>query len=278
VRWGKGWVGPYRLLRPHGDCEKGELFAATREGAVGFQKPVAVWRVQVSGRHEARFLDAVVQEAKRAALLSHANIAHVLDLGVCEGACFVATELCPGASLEILLRSVGTLRWPAVAAIGKGAARALHYAHLRRDSNGELLRLIHGRLSPRRIVMGAAGAIKITGFGTSRAWLALDVYRAPEEERSEPIDGRADVFSLGRILDRCLGCGAAPPALEHAIERATEPYQEHRWTAGELEAELTEILHRSGQPEDELGLSALSTLPSPQSKIDASGLADLLGL
>lgn len=258
VQWDQGRVGPYRLLQAVGHCDRGELFLATREGVVGFRKSVRVWRVRPSGSHGTGLVDAIVLEAKRAALLSHANIAHVLDLGVWEGTCFVATELASGVSLETLLRSLGRLRWPTVAAIGKEAARALRYAHLLRHSNGELLHLIHGRLSPGRIVVGESGGIKITGFGTSRAWLP-NAYRAPEEVRGEPIDGRADVFSLGKILARCLASAATPSSLERAIRGATRPFQEHRWTAAELEEELTEILHRCSDRDEQRELFALGS-------------------
>lgn len=260
MRWDDRWAGPYRLLRPHGECHQGELFVASRTGATGFEKPVALWRVHAGGP---RFLDAVISEAKRAARLSHAHIAHVLDLAVDEAGCFVATELPSGMPLEWLARGTEPLSWPAVATIGRQAARALCHAHLRRDSSGKLLGLVHGRLSPRRIVVGDAGAILITGFGISKAWVGPPAYRAPERDRGEPIDGRADVYALGKILSKCLDRHAALPALMRAIERATEPYQEHRYTAAELEADLTEMLHRWSEREDTLALAKLTGARRP---------------
>jgi hypothetical protein len=48
-----------------------------------------------------------------------------------------------------------------------------------------------------------------------------------------------------------------------AIERATEPYQEHRYTAAELEADLTEMLHRWSEREDTLALAKLTGARRP---------------
>ncbi len=221
----------------------GNVYLARRVGAAGFEKPVRVWQADWGTRPDAGFLDAVISEAKRAAPLSHANIAHVLDLGVLDHGCFVVTELVSGATLGGVLQKAETLPWPAVTRIAREAARALRYAHTRRAPSGQFVRLIHGRLSPGRIVIGESDGVKVTGFGTSRAWRPRDPYRAPELDRREPVDGRADVFSLGMILKRCLGRDAGPSALRRAITRATEPYQEHRFTACELEEELTDILH-----------------------------------
>lgn len=190
----------------------------------------------------------VISEAKRAALLSHANIAHVLDLGVVDGMCFVTTEYVAGHSLEAVRCATPRLPWPIAAHIGCEVASALSYAHGRRSSNGELLMMIHRGLSPGRIRLGSAGDVKVTGFGTPWAWKPRDEYHSPEETRGEPVDGRADVFALGAILRGCLPRASVPKTLRGVIDRATESYPEQRPTAAELQRELTRILHTAERP------------------------------
>jgi len=207
---------------------------------------------------------AVISEAKQAALLSHTTIAHVLDLGLSGGTCFVATELAGGPTLDALLRRPWPISWSAAAYIVKEAAKALGYVHRRRDPGGALLRLVHGRLSPRRIVLCDNGGIKITGFGTSRAWTGRDLPRVPEAERGDPIDGRADVFMLGKILEVCLRRHEAPEALWRAVADATEPYQERRCTAWELEERLVAVLHRHHPCATAQELLGIHTPPRPQ--------------
>lgn len=258
--------GPYRLLRRLDSSEMGDCYLARRRGPGGFEKPVVLWRAPDDRNAGARFVDNLVAEAKRAARLSHANIAHVLDVGLVGRTCFVVTEFTPGVPLETVLRRARPLPWPVAATITKETARALGYAHTRREDDGALARMVHGRLCPKRIVLGHTGGIKLTGFGISWAWRRDQAYRAPEETRDEPIDGRADVFSLGLILEACLPRRGVPHALRMTVAHATERYQEHRATARELEDDLTAILHRERSASAAERLAWVGML-SPRSQI-----------
>ena len=264
--------GKYRLFQPVDDIDTGEAHLATLVGIEGFEKRVVLWQVGGTPEGAAKLIDAVVFEAKRAASLSHANIAQVLDLGVVEGTCFVVTEHVPGHSLEAVLRGAPQLPWHVATHLAGEVAEALSYAHGRRATNGELLRLVHRRLSPGRIALTAAGDVKVTGFGTSWAWTALEEYRSPEEARGEPVDGRADVFALGAVLRNCVPRGGIPDALHDLINRAMQPYPEQRPTAIEIRHELAEILHtadRSVSPR-ELAAAAVSTAPRSPAPIEES--------
>jgi hypothetical protein len=269
--------GKYRLLRPLDDIDTGEAHLATLVGIEGFEKRVVIWRVGGAPAWAAKLIDAVIFEANRAASLSHANIAQVLDLGVVDGTCFVITEYVPGRSLDAVLRDTSELPWHVAAHLAGEVAGALSYAHGRRSTNGELLRLVHGHLSPGRIALTAAGDVKVTGFGTSWAWAALDEYRSPEETRGEPVDGRADIFALGVVLRKCVPQTGVPDALHDLINRAMQPYPEQRPTAIELRQELTGVLHtadRSVTPR-ELAAAAAATAPRSPAPIEDS-IADAI--
>jgi serine/threonine protein kinase len=221
-------------------------------GVNGFEKRVVI-RCAERDR-----LDTVVAEAKKAARLSHAGIAHVLDAGAFEDVCYVASEYVPGITLDALILRRGPLPWPAVARVVSDAAAALAYTHARRSEGGELLGIIHRRITPRRItVTGSGGGRspmdeaqrrlhggKITGVGTSWAWPDHQGWGSPEEMRGEPIDGRADVFGLGLILRRCVN-GDVPPELDEIVEHAMHPLPEHRCTAGRLHEWLTLVLREA---------------------------------
>ncbi len=263
------YFGRYRLVRPISDCDRGRAYFAKRIGADGFEKDVALWHL-----HDAETtysLDDAIEEAKQAALLSHANVAHVLDLGLVGGACFVVTEWVGDTTLANVVRRTGTLPWHVAARIVKDAASALRYVHQRRAPNGELLRLVHRRISMRRLALSDFGAVKVTGFGTSRAWRLRGVPRAPEWDRDEPVDGRADVFALAKILETCLGPQDVPAEVRVAIERATHPYQEHRSTARELEDALATILHRRGHECASESLAPLARACAPPVALGAFG-------
>ncbi len=257
--------GKYSLFQPLNDIEVGDAHLAKLIGLEGFEKRVVIWRVGGTAMQDAAFIDAVMFEAKRCASLSHASIAQVLDLGVVEGLCFVATEHVSGRTLGAVLRVTSELPWPIAAHIASKIARALCYAHSRRSPDGELLRLVHRRLSPSQIAISVGGDVKVTGFGISWAWPSLDEYRSPEEARGEPVDGRADVFALGAILRRCVPRVGVPESIRHLIAQAMQPYPEQRPTAAELQQELTRILHTAERPVTPVELAALSVATVPLS-------------
>lgn len=239
--------GPYQLLEQLRDADVGETLLAKRVGPEGFEKRVVIRRVRWNeGSRDERFA-AMATEANAAAMLSHANIAHLLDLGARGSWSFVATEHVDGCTLGDLIRREHSLSWGLAAFIANEVARGLSYVHGRRHPTGELLRLVHHRITPRRIALSAAGDVKVTGFGTSWAWAERVAYRSPEARRNEPVDGRADVFAMGMVLRGSLSPEDTPAPVRRLIERATHDYPEHRMTAAELHEALSETLHVSAQ-------------------------------
>ena len=233
-------LGPYRLERPLRDAQVGQAFFARKRGPDGFKKRVIV---RCAPRET---LPAVVAEANRAAKLSHAGIAHVLDVGAFEDLGYVVTEHAPGVTLREVVQERGRLPWAQAARIVSEVAAALSYAHTRRDEQGRLLGIVHHRINPRRITL-SQGRPKLTGMGTSWVWPDAQGFGAPEEMRGEPVDGRADVFSLGVVLERIVDRDGAS-RLDGIIRHATEPLQELRYTARELDEALRRALRDATLP------------------------------
>jgi len=255
--------GRYRLSQRPTEIEPGNAQVAKLVGMDGFEKRVMIWRVSGTQPWGAQLIEAAMREAKQGASLSHANVAQVLDLGIVDGICFVATEHVSGRTLGEVLGTRQGLRWPVTAYIAREVAAALSYAHGRRAPSGALLRLVHGRLAPSHIALSSAGDVKVTGFGTS--WVAppLEEYRSPEDARGEPVDGRADVFALGAVLRKCLPQSGLPAALRDLMEWALQPYPECRPTAVELRRELIQILHAAARPVSPREIAELSAASPP---------------
>lgn len=245
-------LGPYRLLHPIRDSQVGKAFVGARSGPDGFEKRVVIRCTKRA------LLDPVVAEAKRAAHASHAGIAHVLDAGAFEDVCYVVSEYVPGTTLQALLIRHGPLPWRSAARVIADAANALGCTHGRRDETGKLLGLVHRRITPRRLTLSASGNTTITGLGASWAWPDHQGFGAPEETRGEPIDGRADVFSLGLVLRRCIGGADISAELRELIELATHPLPEHRCTAAALHEALAHVLREAGPPPTLRDVAALT--------------------
>ena len=101
------------------------------------------------------------------------------------------------------------------ALIVANAAAGLHHAHQLTDASGNLLGLVHRDVSPQNIMVSFEGSVKVIDFGIARALGRLGDtnsgslkgklgYMAPEQARGEPVDARADIFSLGVVLWECV--------------------------------------------------------------------------
>lgn len=203
--------GKYRLLHRLGRGGSSEVWIARTEGAGSDPGPLLVKRILPHLHGRADLARHLVEEARISHVLDHPNIARVYEVGRVEGRWFVATEWVRGETLGRVVRRAGrgggSLPAAAAARIVSDAARALHHAHTRTDEQGRPLRIVHRDVTPSNLVVGYGGRTKILDFGIASAgpqggdplegqW----AYLSPEQCRGRPLDGRADVFSLGVVL------------------------------------------------------------------------------
>ena len=89
-------VGKYRILQRVALGGTAEIYEARLDGIGGFQRTFAIKRILPHLSERPEFVDMLVEEAKIAGLLSHANIVQIMDLGQEGGACFIAMEYVRG--------------------------------------------------------------------------------------------------------------------------------------------------------------------------------------
>ncbi|MEM7138459.1 MAG: protein kinase [Myxococcota bacterium] len=213
-------------------------------GIEGFEKPVVLWCVEAKNT-----TPNVIEVARRMAVLSHSNIAQVLDAGPMDDGAFVATEYVPGVSLRRAAEDL-ELGWPLLVEVFAQVSNALEYAHTRRDAEGRLLRIVHGHLSPSRVLLGTSGDIKLTGFGTPTDG------PAPHREGQRTREGRDDVARLGAMLEELLPPDAPDEVASILVATGAE-LREHRPRAAAVRHALRRILYNQGQRVSSKSIAAL---------------------
>jgi tRNA A-37 threonylcarbamoyl transferase component Bud32 len=208
-------LGRYRLGRRLATGGMAEVFAATVEGAAGFEKPVAIKRILPHLCEDPEFVEMFREEARMASRLTHANIAQVFDFDEIDGQYLLAMEWVHGKDLRRVLRAAEKRSLPPSPGraihLVREVARALHHAHTAAGPGGPPLGLVHRDVSPQNILVSFAGEVKLTDFGIAKAAsrsVATGVgiikgkaaYMSPEQARGEPLDARSDVFALGIVL------------------------------------------------------------------------------
>jgi len=171
------------------------------------------------------------REALMAGALHHPNIVRILQVGtVGDGSSsYIAMDLVEGESLAALLTRFGQLRPEECCRLLEPIARALAYAHqkgvVHRDvkPSNILLRPLNMRSDPASAQNGVRLDLLdypvvplLSDFGIARYLDAPELtnegrtvgtpaFMAPEQcMGSREIDGRADIYSLGTVLYRCV--------------------------------------------------------------------------
>jgi hypothetical protein len=154
-----------------------------------------------------------VREARSSAKVRHENVVQVYAVEE-QPLPYLVMEFVPGETLQQRLDRTGPLEVTDVVQIGRQIAEGLSAAH----GTG----LIHRDIKPANILIepGPRQHVKISDFGLARA--ADDVglsqcgmvagtpmFMSPEQANGEPLDHRADLFSLGSVLYTM--CTGQPP-------------------------------------------------------------------
>jgi serine/threonine-protein kinase len=187
--------------------------AQRREGLEGatFERLVAIKRLHEAFAHDEELVGMLVDEARIAGTIRHANVVSVLDVGRDDEGPFLVMDLVEGLSLQQLCRafaSEGLLPLQISLRILRQVAAGLHAAHESRDARGEALGVVHRDVSPQNVLVGFDGVVRLTDFGIAKAIGASSAtsagvvkgklrYMAPEQLAFGAIDRRTDLYALG---------------------------------------------------------------------------------
>ncbi len=208
-------LGKYTLVRKLATGGMAEVFLANIDGPGGFQKQVVVKRILPHFAQDESFVAMFLGEATLAAQLNHSNLVQIFDFGHTDGQYFLAMEYIDGPNLRSLAKvsreHSGPMPIAIAAKLVSHAAEGLHHAHELKDKQGHPMGLVHRDVSPDNVLLSRSGAVKVVDFGIAKATTAPSVtrsgvikgklaYMPPEQLQRQPVDRRADVYSLGMVL------------------------------------------------------------------------------
>src|SRR5882757_6566198 len=168
-------LGGYRLLAQLAVGGMAEIYVAKTVGVADFEKLVALKIIHPNYSQDPEFVQMLIDEAKLAVQLQHANIVQTFDLGKIDEQYYIAMELIDGVDLYKLLRQASEkdLDFPfeIAAFIALEICNGLDFAHRKRDSKGRPLQIVHRDVSPQNILCSFDGEVKIVDFGIAKAAL-----------------------------------------------------------------------------------------------------------
>jgi serine/threonine protein kinase len=209
----------YALVREIGRGGMGVVYEAD-DAALGRRVAVKVLATEIATRAAVARLHA---EARTIAGLEHPGIIPVHDSGeLPDGRAWYAMKLVRGESLRDYLAwshtRVELLR------LFLRICEPVAFAHARG--------VVHRDLKPENVMIGAFGEVLVMDWGVASivgpAGAASTIagthgFMAPEQERGDEVDARADVFALGQILRLMAAADGkpTPKQLREVIAKAT---------------------------------------------------------
>jgi len=202
-------AGRYRILSRIAAGGMGVVYRAEQ---LFLKHQVVIKRLNPELTGHGPAVERFTREAQAAVRIDHPNVCRVLDCGISEdGAVYIAMELLEGQLLTDRIAEMGVLPLPEIVDIGTQLCDALERAHN--------LGIIHRDLKPDNVMLvarpdGKGDLAKIMDFGVAKLQHDADgkaltqagmvfgtpKYMAAEQAAGEPLDTRADLYSLGVML------------------------------------------------------------------------------
>lgn len=214
--------GKYEIIAPLGVGGMGSVYRARR---VLIGDEVAVKVLHAKFVNDDTLVERFRREARAAAQLQHPNVVTIHDYGEArgrEGFAYIVMELVRGESLRQLLRREGRMTPARAVSLMRDVCAGVGAAHRRG--------IVHRDIKPDNIIVVPADEdtpaerVKVVDFGIAKlrdmasddgtltaagAVVGTPFYMSPEQCKGEPLDARADVYSLGALLYEMLA--GSPP-------------------------------------------------------------------
>jgi serine/threonine-protein kinase len=225
---GASFAGRYTIVEKAGQGGMGVVYKAIDNS---LDQVVALKLIQPGLAQSPAFVQRFKQEVRLTRQVAHANVCRVHDLGEGDGLLFLSMEWIDGVTLRRLLHQAALLEPARALEIARKILEGLNAAHARG--------IVHRDLKPENVMIDDRGNVFVMDFGLalgpgegpeSRGQLGTPVYMSPEQLRGDRVDPKADLYSLGLILQEMLtgrtsARGWLQP-LPHHLRRSVGPVLE----------------------------------------------------
>jgi DNA-binding beta-propeller fold protein YncE len=241
VEIGSDFLG-YRIEELVG---RGGMGVVYRAYDLRLKRTVALKLVTPELALDERFKERFARETELTMALEHPNVVPIHDAGDADGRLYLAMRLVEGTDLRALLAAEGALEPARALAICGQVGNALDAAHR--------MGLVHRDVKPSNVLLDANEHVYLADFGLTRRLeeqgaqagegrsVGTPAYLAPEQIEGRPVDGRADVYSLGCVLFECL-TGCVPYDRASRLAAAWAHLEEEPPSASDLSCNLPEAL------------------------------------
>jgi serine/threonine protein kinase len=229
----------YEILEEVGRGGMGVVYKARQ---ISLQRTVALKMLPPEMSARENLMQRLLREARLSAAITHPNIVKVFSMQTTEQKVpFLVMEFVEGRTLESVLKSDGVLNEAQFKRYFDQALSALEELH----AHG----IIHRDITPANIMVTAGDTIKIMDFGIAKDVLGISGinmavtqagsvvgspwYMSPEQCRSEELDARSDLYSIGCVMFKSI-TGAHIFEGDNALEVMFKHSNEQISTTGEV--------------------------------------------
>jgi serine/threonine-protein kinase len=199
----KEWnaIEGYEILGKLGKGGMGSVYKARHQK---LDKLVALKVLPPELASDQEYLDRFLREARAAAKLNHPNIVQALDVGESYGYHYFVMEYVEGRTVKDMIEQDGPI--PEGRSIDLVAQVSEALVHAWKHE------MVHRDIKPSNIIVNDQGVAKLCDLGLAKSVtedqtitqtgviMGTPFYLSPEQARSEDLDCRSDLYSLGVTL------------------------------------------------------------------------------
>ena len=195
-------ISGFKLIKRLGQGGMGEVWLAEQ---TSMERLVALKILKPEFSNAPNFKNRFINEIKHSAKLEHPNIVTAFDAGQYRGLYYLASSFIKGKQLQQKLSEEKVINEKEALFIALGISKALAYAW-------NEFNMLHRDIKPGNIIVDISSVPKLLDMGIAKTItednsLTMDgdlvgtpFYISPEQAKSEPLDCRSDIYSLGATL------------------------------------------------------------------------------